>query len=105
MDGRAGRGASRLWDREASSFFTRRWPAKAGHLKGAPTVDVSNYSQGAIRAYGAGRIAVFGEAGAFSAQIEDDGNKIGMNADGAEDNAGFVLKVMRWLARYVPPAR
>ncbi len=79
-------------------------PAIAGHLEGAPTVDVSNYSQGAIRDYGAGRIAVFGEAGAFSAQIEDDGSKMGMNADGAEDNAGFVLKVMRWLAGYVPPA-
>jgi hypothetical protein len=63
-----------------------------------PAVDVSDYSQGAIMNFGRGKVAVFGEAGAFTAQIRNNGNPMGMNAPGAEDNAAFILKIMRWLA-------
>jgi hypothetical protein len=48
--------------------------------------------------FGRGKVAVFGEAGAFTAQIRNNGNPMGMNAPGAEDNAAFILKIMRWLA-------
>lgn len=64
-----------------------------------PIIDVSGYSQGAIMHFGEGRIAVFGEAAAFSAQISKNGDLMGMNAPGAKDNAGFVLKIIRWLAK------
>ncbi len=63
-----------------------------------PRKDVSGWSQGAIMEVGAGRIAVFGEAGAFSAQIGQNGRKFGMNAPDAADNARFILAVMAWLA-------
>jgi hypothetical protein len=76
-------------------------PQAAGQFDGqTPSIDVTGYAQGAIAEVGAGRVAVFGEAGAFSAQILADGSKMGMNAVGAEENAPFALKVVRWLARY-----
>ncbi len=86
-----------------NGLYIARLPRVAGDLQGAPAIDISNYAQGAIRDFGAGRVAVFGEASAFTAQVLDDGNKMGMNAPDAGDNPGFVLKVVRWLARYVPP--
>lgn len=67
-----------------------------------PIFRVSGYSQGAVRAFGKGRVAVFGEASAFTAQLSRSGKKMGMNATGAENNALFVLKVIRWLVRYRP---
>jgi hypothetical protein len=64
----------------------------------AKIVDVSGYSQGAVMKVGQGKIAVFGEAGAFTAQISVRGKAFGMNAPGAEENAPFVLTILRWLA-------
>lgn len=58
--------------------------------------------QGALIEHGAGRVAVFGEAAMFSAQIESGGlmrQRTGFNARGAEQNKQFVLNVVRWLAR------
>jgi hypothetical protein len=76
-------------------------PDVAGRFdEGTPSVDVTGDAQGAIEDFGAGRVAVFGEAGAFSAQIDEGGRNFGMNADGAEENAAFALKVVRWLARF-----
>jgi len=68
-----------------------------------PIFRVTGYSQGAVRSFGQGRIAVFGEASALSAQLSKSGKKMGMNAIGSEDNAPFVLKVLRWLVRYQAP--
>ena len=47
---------------------------------------------------GAGRLAVFGEAGMFTAQLAGDNKrKMGMTAPGAEENYQFLLNVMHWL--------
>jgi hypothetical protein len=74
-------------------------PTAAGRFdSNTPIVDVSGQSQGAVVDFGQGRLAVFGEAGAFTAQIGRNGNRMGMNAPGAEGNAPFVLAVLRWLA-------
>lgn len=74
-------------------------PTVAGKFdRTTPVVDVSGYSQGAIVDFGKGRVAVFGEAGAFTAQVTASGRLMGMNAPGAEDNAPFALAVLRWLA-------
>jgi hypothetical protein len=74
-------------------------PTAAGRFdRSTPVVDVSGYSQGAVVDFGEGRIAVFGEAGAFTAQVAGNGQRMGMNAPGAEGNAPFVLAVLRWLA-------
>ena len=60
--------------------------------------DVSGWSQGGVAKLGTGRIAIFGEAGMFSAQISASHRKMGMVAEGAEQNQQFLLNVIRWLA-------
>lgn len=61
-----------------------------------PTIDAAGKVQGAFMRYGNGRVVVFGEAAMFSAQI-GNGNKFGMNAPTASQNAQFLLNVIHWL--------
>jgi hypothetical protein len=64
-----------------------------------PQVDVSGWSQGATVEVGRGRVAVFGEAAMFSAQVAGPDRKpMGMNAPVASQNARLLLNLMRWLA-------
>ena len=54
--------------------------------------------QGALLAYGRGRVAAFGEAAMFSAQVTGpQRTPMGMNAPFAPQNAQFALNVARWL--------
>ena len=54
--------------------------------------------QGAVLRVGAGRVAVFGEAAMFSAQVTGPNRSpMGMNAPVAKQNAEFLLNVMHWL--------
>ena len=58
--------------------------------------------KGALLEVGKGRMAVFGEAGMFTAQIVTEDNetwKMGMNADTALQNQQLLLNIMRWLVR------
>lgn len=71
----------------------------------APRIDASGMAQGAVMDFGKGRIAVFGEAGGFSAQLQPDGRKSGFNTPEGADNPEFVLAVLRWLARYEPKGK
>jgi hypothetical protein len=60
-------------------------------------------AQGIAMPFGKGRIAIFGEAAMFSAQVATiDGQsfKVGMNVPGYDDRQ-FALNVMRWLARLI----
>jgi len=80
-----------LFPDQASTFdeTARRMPAK-GLL------------QGVLVEHGEGRVAIFGEAAMFSAQIQlrDDGPfKFGMNNPAAPHNARFLLNVIGWLAK------
>ena len=62
-------------------------------------VPVSGRLQGAVLAFGKGRVAVFGEAAMFSAQLAGpDKEPMGMNAPAAKHNPQFLLNVMHWLA-------
>ena len=64
-----------------------------------PKISVEGWFQGALRRYGKGRIAVFGEAAAFTAQLSGPQKaKIGMNNPDAEQNYKFVLNVTHWLS-------
>lgn len=64
-----------------------------------PRVPVDGWLQGAALEYGKGRICVFGEAAGFTAQVSGgQARKMGMNAEGAEQNAQFVLNVLHWLS-------
>lgn len=65
-------------------------------------IDASGMSQGATLEYGEGRIAVFGEAGAFTAQIIDGTFEFGVNTPEGADNPEFVISTLRWLARFEP---
>jgi hypothetical protein len=62
-------------------------------------VSVDGWFQGAAMQVESGRVAFFGEAAMFSAQIAGSERRpMGMNAPGAEQNFQFVLNVMHWLS-------
>ena len=64
-----------------------------------PRLSASGWLQGATLKFGKGRVAVFGEAAMFSAQLAGaDRTPIGMNSPQAPQNYRFLLNVMRWLA-------
>ena len=63
--------------------------------------NVAGRAQGIAMAFAKGRVAMFGEAAMFSAQVAGSGAqafKMGMNAEGNDDRQ-FALNVMRWLAK------
>lgn len=65
-----------------------------------PHTDVSGWLQGAVLSFGKGRIAVFGEAAMFSAQLAGpQRTRMGMNSPEAPHNAQFLLNVLHWLTR------
>lgn len=66
--------------------------------KRTPRLSASGMLQGAVLRVGKGRVAVFGEAAMFSAQLA--GSKrapMGMNDPVAKQNPQFLLNVMHWL--------
>lgn len=68
-----------------------------------PRQDVAGALQGAVMKVGKGRIAVFGEAAMFSAQVGGPNrNKMGFNAPDAPRNKQFMLNLVRWLAGVLP---
>jgi hypothetical protein len=65
-----------------------------------PTVSARGLIQGGVLPFGAGRVAVFGEAAMFTAQTSVQGGvayPMGMNHPAATENAQFVLNVIHWL--------
>lgn len=65
-----------------------------------PRISGEGKLQGAVLEVGAGRVAIFGEAAMFTAQVAGP-NRIpmGLRAPGAEQNKQFALNVLHWLAR------
>ena len=65
---------------------------------------VGGWLQGATRRIGSGRVAFFGEAAMFSAQVTGrDRRPMGMNAPLAEQNAQFALNTLHWLTGLLEP--
>jgi hypothetical protein len=63
-------------------------------------VPVAGWLQGAALEPGKGRVAFFGEAAMFTAQLAGaDRRPMGMNAPGAERNFQLTLNVLHWLTR------
>lgn len=61
-------------------------------------VSLRGWLQGAVLRVGKGRVAVFGEAAMFSAQLTGPQRRpMGMNAPVAKQNPQFLLNVMHWL--------
>ena len=79
-----------------SSFLT----TVAGQINAeTPRVPVKGWYQGAVMRFGKGRVAVFGEAAMFSAQLAGPNRApMGMNAPVAARNPQFLLNVMHWLS-------
>ncbi len=68
-----------------------------------PRVPVTGLLQAATLSWGRGRVAVFGEAGMFSAQLMPGGNAPkGFNHPKAPHNLQFTLNVAHWLSGLVP---
>jgi uncharacterized protein (DUF2249 family) len=72
----------------------------AGQINEAtPRTAVNGWYQGAVMRFGKGRVAVFGEAAMFSAQLAGpERNPMGMNAPIAAQNPQFLLNVIHWLS-------
>jgi hypothetical protein len=65
-----------------------------------PRFPAQGMSQGVALGYGNGRVAVFGEAAMFSAQVSGAQRRpMGFNAPTAGQNVQFLLNVMHWLVR------
>ena len=64
------------------------------------SVSAANHRQAVALSTGAGRVVVLGEAGALSAQIDDRGEKMGMNVEGT-DNQAFARNIFHWLSRAI----
>jgi len=68
-----------------------------------PRIPGDGMAQGAVLSFGRGRVAVFGEAAMFSAQVSGKERRpMGMNMPTAAQNPQFLLNVMRWLSRILP---
>lgn len=74
--------------------------SQMGAAGSATAKPIPGYLQGALIEAGQGRVAVFGEAAMFSAQLQGPQRRpMGMNAPEAKDNPRFVLNVLHWLSR------
>ena len=76
-------------------------PAIAWQFAAAtPKESLEGWCQGAVMKVGNGRVAVFGEAAMFSAQLAGPGKqKVGMNAPEAKQNHPLLANVLHWLTR------
>lgn len=64
-----------------------------------PSFPAEGWLQGAVRKIGKGRVAVFGEATMFSAQITPSGKeKLGMNTPEGKQNLQFLLNIFHWFS-------
>jgi hypothetical protein len=67
-------------------------------------VPVAGWYQGAALHFGEGRVAVFGEAAMFSAQLAGpDRTPMGMSSPVAAENYQFLLNVSHWLSGLLDP--
>jgi hypothetical protein len=76
-------------------------PEAVGRLpdKDTPRVPIKGWLQGALMRVGRGRVAVFGEAAMFSAQLAGPQKfQMGMNNPIAQHNPQFLLNVAHWLS-------
>ena len=69
----------------------------------SPFVAVTGWLQGAVDEVGSGRVAVFGDATMFSAQLAADGSRMGMNSDMGVHHVQLLLNVMQWLGGLESP--
>jgi hypothetical protein len=80
-------------------FPTQAWKFS----EATPHIAADQMLQGAVLTMGRGRVAAFGEAAMFSAQVSGPQRRpMGMNAANAPENPQFLLNVIHWLAGVLP---
>lgn len=63
-----------------------------------PTIPIADWSQGAVENFGKGKVAIWGEAAMFSAQVAGQNKaKVGMNTPEAKHNYQLLLNIIHWL--------
>ena len=63
-----------------------------------PSFNVKGWSQGAYKKSGKGRVAIFGEAAMFTAQLAGpEKRRVGMNSEEAAENYKLLLNIIHWL--------
>lgn len=79
-------------------------PTEAGQFsRQTPQLGAAGMLQGATLRVGSGRVAVFGEAAMFTAQLSGSERRpMGMNHPRASQNVQFVLNVLHWLTGVLP---
>jgi len=65
--------------------------------KETPMIPAAGLAQGASMEFGLGRLVVFGEAAMFSAQVQRNTVRMGMNAPDAKQNPQLLLNIIHWL--------
>jgi hypothetical protein len=66
--------------------------------KDTPKIPASGKSQGAVKKFGKGHVAVWGEAAMFSAQLAGENKlKVGMNYPESKHNYQLLLNIIHWL--------
>ena len=87
--------------RPVLSFLPGNWslqPDTAWRFNGTtPRLGLEGYLQGAVLEYGRGKVAVFGEAAMFTAQVVNGNYKVGFNSEAAPQNVQFALNLVHWL--------
>ena len=81
--------------------YKTSWMTREAHKfpPDTPKIDVEGWFQGGVMEIGRGRMAFFGEAGMFTAQIIKQRNiKFGMNVPIAKENYQFLLNIFHWLS-------
>jgi hypothetical protein len=73
-------------------------PVPADRVGSEPAQSPAGAAQGVAFEYGRGRVVVLGEAAMITAQIDQRGQKFGMNQPGI-DNRQFTLNALHWLSR------
>ncbi|MGH9834102.1 MAG: DUF4350 domain-containing protein [Blastocatellia bacterium] len=82
---------------EAISYTPKAFGQRSD--ENTPRVSIKGWHQGVVLRSGRGRVAVFGEAAMFSAQLAGPQKApMGMNAPIAKQNPQFLLNVMHWLS-------
>ena len=85
-------------DSAISYMPTKSWEFPAD----TPEIPVKGWHQGATLEFDKGRIVIFGEAAMFTAQVSGkEKMKMGVIAEGAEQNEQFLLNIMLWLSRKI----
>ncbi len=83
--------------------FKVRFPEEEWEFnESTPEINAHGLSQGAVRNFGKGKVAIFSEAAMFTAQkiIENDKEvgKVGFNIPEAKQNKQFILNLLEWLS-------